>query len=173
MQIRTSQLINGFPDPKLTGSNTVHRHTPYWRYADLGSSDQVVVLRFYLLQDRRTISVCPDSLPPYRPVPLDQLEAAFDERSGVPKQAQAEPLPPPGVAGQGALKRAWDRFRHRIETLRAYCGQRLPAVLNSATALWIGLRRNLGSVRDILTFLGVHHRASLLGDYLCLRIIPV
>ena len=173
MQIRTSQLINGLPDPKLTGSHTVHRHTPYLRYADPSSSEQVVVLRFYLPQAGRTISVCPDALPPYRALPLEQLEEGLDQRAGVLKEPKQVPSPTPSVAEQGALKRAWHRLQHRVEALRSFCGQRLPAVLNSAAELWIGLRRNLGSVRDILTFLSTHHRASLLGDYLCLRIIPV
>lgn len=169
MQIRVSQLINGFPDPKLTGSNTVHRHASYLRYVSVNSSEQVKVLRFLLLETGRTISVCPDTLPPYRALPLDRLEAEFDERSGIVVEA---PTPPLSVAEQGSLKRAWLRLGERVEALGSHCGQRLPAVVASARELWLSLRRNLGSVRDILIFLSIHHRSSLLGDYVCLQIIP-
>jgi len=169
MQIRVSQLIDGFPDPKLTGSNTVHRHSSYVRYASLNSSEQVKVLRFLLHETGRTISVCPDLLPPYRPLPLDQIEAGFDERSGIVVEA---PAPPLSVAEEGSLKRAWLQLGERVKALVSQCGQHLPAVVASAGELWLGLRRNLGSVRDILTFLSIHPRSSLLGDYACLQIIP-
>ena len=98
---------------------------------------QVKVLRFFLRKSGRTISVCPDSLPPYRPLPLDRLEAEFDERSGIVVEAPSAPL---SVAEEGSLKRAWRQFGQRLEALGLYCGQHLPAVIDSARELWLGLQ---------------------------------
>ena len=45
----------------------------------------------------------------------------------------------------------------------------LPASLSSPSQLWLELRRALGSLQQILHWLGQMRNTSLLGDYRCLQ----
>jgi len=104
-----------------------------------------------------------EELLPYRPLPVKLLEEHLDGIAG------AGPGPPPqGEIARGCLNRAVGRMVQRAEVLRAAAGLLVNNSGGPAT-LWRELKGALGSLEEILLFLGRKINASLLGDYRCLR----
>jgi len=143
----------------------MHGHGSYSRYADCASQERIKVWRFLCTGCGRTISVLPNHLLPYRHVHTARFEAFADRQAGVGQG----PDPPPDTPEAGALRRGWARFSHRVGTLRDYFGQLIASGAKSPSELWIALRQAKQSLNGILLFLADAHKASLLGDYRCLR----
>jgi hypothetical protein len=111
------------------------------------------------------MSILPNHLLPYRHVHTARFEAFADRQAGVGQG----PYPPPDKPEAGALLRGWARFSHRVGTLRDYFGQLIAPGVTIPSELWIALRQAKQSLNGILLFLAETHKASLLGDYRCLR----
>jgi len=143
----------------------VHRHGSYSRFDGYSSQELIKVLRFLCTGCGQTISVLPNHLLPYRHVHTDRFEAFADRQAGVGQG----PDPPPDKPEAGALRRGWARFSQRVGTLRDYFGQLIAPGVTIPSELWIALRQAKQSLNQILLFLAEAHKASLLGDYRCLR----
>jgi len=111
------------------------------------------------------VSLIPAAALPYRPLEVDRLEAHLDQKAEV----GSGPDPPPDQTEAGCLKRAWSRFCARSGPLQQAFGQRLPAMIQHPSHLWLEMRRLLASLQDILRWLAQTRNISLLGDYRCLR----
>ena len=143
----------------------MHRHGSYSRYDGYSSQERIKVLRFLCTGCGQTISVLPNHLLPYRHVHTARFEAFADRQAGVGQG----PDPPPDKPEAGALRRGWARFSRRVGTLRDYFGQLIAPGVTNPNELWIALRQAKQSLNEILLFLAQAHKASLLGDYRCLR----
>ena len=115
-----------------------------------------------------TVSVLPPNRLPYRPLEVERLQAHFDAQAEVSSGLD----PPPEPIEAGCLQRAWKRFLTRVDPLKDAFGQMLPAALPSARQLWRQLRQGVGSAEQMLRFLALCCKRSLLGDYACLRPVP-
>ena len=143
----------------------MHGHGSYFRYAGCSSQERIRILRFRCASCGQTVSVLPNHLLPYRHVHTDRFEAFADRQAGVGQG----PDPPPDKAEAGALRRSWARFSGRVGTLRDYFGQLIAPGVTNPKELWIALRQAKQSLNEILLFLAQAHKASLLGEYRCLR----
>lgn len=143
----------------------MHGHGSYSRYAGCSSQERIKIPRFLCTGCGRTISVLPNHLLPYRHVHVARFEAFADCQAGVGQG----PDPPPDKPEAGALRRGWARFSVRVGTLRDYFGQLIASGVTIPSELWIALRQAKQSLKQILLFLAETHKASLLGDYRCLR----
>jgi hypothetical protein len=146
----------------------VHRHGFYWRFCKPTGQERFRVQRFLCVGCGHTVSVLPGTRLTYRPLEVGLLQGFFDSQAGVSFGLD----PPPGVVEAGCLQRAWDRFLTRVEVLKNSFGQILPAERHTARQLWKALRRGMGSTEDMLRFLALSCKRSLLGDYACLRPAP-
>ena len=143
----------------------VHRHGSYQRYAKARGTIKETIHRFLCYVCRRTLSVLPESLLPYRSVSVAQVEQAFDAWA-------ADQRPPPvSEIEKGCLNRAWTRFKQRVPALTATLGQLLPTAQPTALTLWQELRRKR-NLAGILAQLAEPFHTSLLGDYRCLKPWP-
>ena len=113
----------------------------------------------------KTISILPDHLLPYWRIAVERLERFADFQAGIGKSLD----PPPTAPEAAAMRRAWDRFAQRADTLRDCFGQLIASGIHLPKDLWIALRRAKQSLGGILLFLAQFHHTSLLGDYRCLR----
>lgn len=143
----------------------MHRHGCYLRFAKPNGQECFPVQRLLCRPCGHTVSVLPPNRLTYRPLEVQRLEGYFD--------AQAEFStgldPPPGPIEAGCLQRAWTRFLTRVESLTNAFGQILPTGLHTAQPLWKELRRCVGSAEQMLRLLAQNCKASLLGNYACLR----
>ena len=155
-----SSCVFGHPEK----GRCLHRHGSYERYRHPHGNDKIKIRRFLCKFTGRTISILPDDVLPYRPLPVPVLEAGFDQGS----EERREPSHPSAVV-EGCLRRAWQRFAStsRRHSLTAFFGQRL-ALTDNAPDLWQALRKAVGSLKAMLEELAYDGR-SLLGDYRCLR----
>lgn len=144
----------------------VHLHGRYERCARPEGSSQEKVQRYLHPPCGLTFSVLPAHRLPYRPVRAERLQAAFDQRAGIPAQG---PDPPPRVVEAGCLGRAWSALTARVAALKDAFGQLVSSTVSDGASFWRSLRQSFDSVSKMLCFLSEHHRISLLGDYRCLR----
>jgi hypothetical protein len=168
MQLRKSSLQGDRPVCPLDPNHKIHRHDEYERYGNCDDKKPliVVIFRFRCVRCRRTLSVLPDDLLPYRAVPAPLVEKPFDALAkGTPKPAATE-------KEKGCLKRAWASFSGRIEPLIALLGQMIRPVKPCAADLWLQLRQ-WGNLTTILVQLAEPFKTSLLGDYRCLKPWPL
>lgn len=162
MQIRSSHFTGDRPGCPVDSAHKVHLHGHYDRHGDCdGLQPAERVWRFLCPPCGRTISVLPDHLLPYRPVPAPKVQEYFDAKTGGP------PPPPATEKESGCLKRAWERFTRRTTALAATLGQMVQLVLPEPKPVWLQLRR-WGNLADILRLLGRPFNTSLLLDYRCL-----
>ena len=163
MQIRASSLKGDRPACPLNPDHKVHVHGPYDRFANCDDEEKEDIPRFLCVPCGRTISVLPDHFLPYRAVGVPLVEQHFDAQSN-PGQA---PEPPATQKEKGCLKRAWTRFKQRVDPLSATLGQMIRPVKPTAAQLWKQLRRK-SNLAVILLELAKPFNTSLLHDYLCL-----
>lgn len=163
MQIRSSHLTGDRPCCPVDPKHRIHRHGHYDRHGDCeGLKPLECVLRFLCLLCRRTISVLPEHLLPYRPIAAPKVQEYFDA------QTSHRPAPPATEKQRGCLKRAWERFTQRPTALAATLGQMMQLVLPEPKPIWLQLRR-WGNLPHILHLLGRPFNTSLLQDYRCLQ----
>jgi hypothetical protein len=106
----------------------------------------------------KTFSILPRRLLPYRRLSCLDLQEAFDRWA-------FDNLPPRPKSSLAALRRWLDPRLQ--EELQHTCGQMLDAALESAQALWRGLRHCFNSVEGLVEWLAAHYQCSLLGRYAC------
>jgi hypothetical protein len=164
MQLRTSCVHGDSPACPVDAHHKIHRHGSYGRYANCSDVAPLVVmvLRLLCVRCRRTISVLPDHLLPYRAVPTPLVEKHFDA------VANGTLEPPATEKEKGCLKRAWASFSGRVAALLAVLGQIIEKVKPGTADLWRQLRR-WGNLPAILRHLAAPFKTSLLGDYRCLK----
>ena len=167
MQLRASQLSQATrPCCQVDRSHKVHAHGHYRRlvnYLVAVVAEYLKVPRWLCVTCGRTLSVLPDEVLPYRPVPVSTLQQHFDAR------ANEAPAPSGAVLLEGCLKRAWHRFTLRLTALAAGLGQLMQrGDLADARHFWRGLRR-WGNLQEILRLLSADFQTSLLLDYQCIR----
>lgn len=166
MQLRQSQVRGDRPCCPVDPKHPIHHHAKYDRYANCQESTKSKwIPRFLCRPCRHTISVLPDDMLPYRAVSVPLVQGSFDAKS------LGKPEPPVTEKEGGCLKRAWARFRQRVEVLLAVLGQMIDAVKPSGRQFWNQLRR-YGNLEEILRLLAKSFKTSLLGDYLCLEAWP-
>ena len=168
MQIRQSTFdSNQFRCPfdhEETG-NCLLKHGTYDRYISVHGPTTVAIPRFLCKFTGKTLSILPDAMLPYWPLPVSELDEHFQQRS-----AANEALPEQACKTTSDLpERAWNRFcsPSRLQSLVDYFGQRLP-LGRTPGALWQAIKRVGGTVSEILCELSQAGK-SLLGDYQCLR----
>jgi hypothetical protein len=162
MQLRESSVGSGRPKCPLNPAHRVHSHGDYKRHSKADGEDLEKVPRWFCTAGCGTISVLPDTRLPYRPVGTDLVEQWFDAAfmgRGPPAVTENE---------KGCLERALRRFLQRIPSLTEVLGQMIQPASPTATQLWVRLRK-LGKLTEILRLLAADFKASLLGDYRCLR----
>lgn len=123
------------------------------------------VQHYLCVRFRRTFSLLPGRLLPYRHVHLSRFEAFADRRAGVGQG----PDPPPDGPEAASLLRAWDRFAGRIDALRGCFGQLIASGVRDANDLWSAMRQAKQSLSGAPLFLARSHNTSLLADDLCLH----
>jgi hypothetical protein len=166
MQLRQSELTTpDRPFCSVDRKHAVHRHGCYERYQTMRDTTKAVIVRFLCYVCRRTLSVLPNVLLPYRAVSVAQVEEAFDAR------ARGRPPPPVTEIEKGCLNRAWTRFTARVPALGRVLGQIIRLNRPTAATLWLELRRQ-SNLEQILAGLSRHFHTSLLGDYICLQPWP-
>ena len=163
MQIRASSLKGDRPACPLNPDHKVHVHGPYDRFANCDDEEKEDIPRFLCVPCGRPLSVRPDHFLPYRAVGVPLVEQHFDAQSN-PGQA---PEPPATQKEKGCLKRAWTRFKQRVDPLSATLGQMIRPVKPTAAQLWKQLRRK-SNLAVILLELAKPFNTSLLHDYRCL-----
>ena len=162
VQIRSSDLTGDRPCCPVDPHHKIHHHGHYLRHGDCDSLTPLeCIFRFLCVFCARTISVLPDYLLPYRPIPAPKLQEYFDAKSN------GQPPPPATEKERGCLKRAWVRFTRRTAALAATLGQMVQLVLCEPRPIWLQLRR-WGNLSNILRLLGRPFNISLLHDYRCL-----
>jgi hypothetical protein len=162
MQIRQSQFVGDIPPCSLNPKHRIHRHGHYDRCANCNDEKMESIFRFLCRLCRRTISVLPDHLLPYRTVSVSLLQKDFEARVQGKSPPKTTPLE------EGCLKRAWHRFTQRTAANAACLGQIMQFVKPTAKQIWSCLRQ-WGNLSAILVQLARAFNTSLLKDYLCLR----
>lgn len=167
MQVRRSSFSGNRPScpldcPLCRGDGKIHRHDSYERFRSPEGSEQVRVQRYRCQKCKKTLSVVEELLP-YRALEVKVLQEHLDQI------VSSGPDPPQlPVKTREVLSRAVERFVQRAEVLKAAAGLKIEHC-QSPAALWKELRTALGDLESILRFLGRQIKASLLGDYRCLR----
>jgi len=144
----------------------LHRHGFYERFRQPTGAEIIRIARYLCRQCGLTVSVLPADRLPYRAVAVERVEAFFNEQA----EAGSGPDPPPEELEAGCLRRAWTRFQSRVDRLQKGFGLLVPAVIQSAKQLWQQMRLAKGTLQQMLHFLAVSDKISLLGDYRCLRL---
>lgn len=171
MQTRQSQFLHDQPRPvcHINPSHTVYGHGSYKRlinYLTAVIAVHMKIRRWLCVPCGRTWSVLPDEQLPYRPTPVDAVEAHFDAR------ANGQPAPAATELEEGCLKRAWHHFTLRLTALAANLGQLMQREdLADAKHFWRGLRR-WGNLQEILRVLSADFHTSLFRDYRCIQPWP-
>jgi len=165
MQLRESQLQGDRPQCPVDSNHCVDCHAKYDRFANCDEETKIWIKRYLCRRCRHTISILPDGMLPYRPISVPLVEASFDAKSS------GKPEPPVSEKERGCLKRAWARFRQRVDVLLAVLGQMIKSVKPNANECWNQLRR-YGNLKQILHLLSRKYKRSLLGDYQCLQPWP-
>lgn len=169
IQLRENTFTGERPSCPNLCSRRLHRHGCYERFKHPSGAVRRSIWRFYCPCCGRTVSVLPEQALPYRPLEVDRLQAHFDQKA----EAGTGPDPPPSITEAGCLERAWSRFASRSTTLRHVFGQLVPATIAGAGHLWREMRRTQASLVKILHLLAETRNISLLGDYACLKALPV
>ena len=141
--------------PRCGKKTTIYRHGTYKRYRTPSLHERIAVPRFYCLECRRTWSILPILLLPYRPIETVLLQRWFDARY------LKKSRPKVRVLEQGCLERAAERFEQRTRRLATLLGLRRTA---RTQTVWKRLR-STGTLAAFLKSLGREHHTSLLGDY--------
>jgi len=162
MQIRESSLKGGKVQCPRNRNHRIHNHGGYWRRRHPEGRQSIWIERWLCVVCRRTLSVLPDDMFPYRSIHVD----AFEEWLEAHYLGRA----PPAVreVEKECLERARKRFELRIPSLTSLLGQMIFIIKPSARELWKSLQ-NLGRLSDNLRVLSERFKTSLLGDYRCLQ----
>jgi hypothetical protein len=166
MQTRSTLLMGKRPRCPRSPKHPIHLHGRYFRGANCHEQTASKrVPRYLCYPCGHTISVLPEDTLPYRPVSVSKVQESFDAR------VLGTPEPPQTEKERGCLKRAWARFKQRVEALLTALGQMIATVEPNASELWKQLRR-FGNLEAILRLLGGKFKISLLGNYRCLKPWP-
>ena len=161
MQLRQSILKGSKVRCPSNRAHKIHSHGSYERYRHSVGGKRIRIRRWLCVVCRRTLSVLPDFMLPYRACGVDPLEDWLD----VHYHQRAPPTT--GELEKGCLERARKRFERRIPSLSSQLGQMVPTTHPTARRLWESLR-SYGNLVEILRGLATGFKISLLGDYRCL-----
>lgn len=145
----------------------LHRHGSYWRYQHPEGRRKVSVPRFLCPRCRRTWSVIPPNMFPYRSLPVTRFEELLDEQSGL---ADGGARPPPATQiERDCVRRAVNRLSERIPFLCGLFGQQMPLPQGPGLDWFWRALRKLGPTQGILAGLARDFKTSLLACYRSLK----
>ncbi|MDA0766239.1 MAG: hypothetical protein O3A87_12005 [Verrucomicrobia bacterium] len=145
----------------------LHRHGNYLRYEHPEGGTQVTVPRFLCPRCRRTWSVIPPNMFPYRSLPVTRFEGLLDEQSGL-TGGGARP-PPATQIETGCVRRAVKKLSERIPFLCGLLGQQVPLAQGPGIHWFWRALRELGPTQGILADLARDFKTSLLACYVSLK----
>jgi len=153
--------------PRCGGCQRLQKHGCYRRYRGVDGAVVQVVQRYLCPRCRRTWSVIPEGMMPYRSLEVGRFEELSDERFGV---AGGSARPPPATENEeGCIRRAIAKLSKRIPFLCGLLGQLMPVLEDTnINGFWQALRE-LGSTQGILARLARDFKTSLMGCYHSLR----
>lgn len=149
--------------PQCNGSTRLHRHGSFTRWRGVDGTRPEVVQRYLCPQCRRTWSVIPEGMMPYRSIEVERFEQLADSQLACD---DTEPRPPPPTQKEeGCIQRALNKLPERIPLLCRLLGQQMPPPLGlDLASFWRALRK-LASTSKILLRLARDFRTSLLRCY--------
>ena len=173
MQIHQASLEDGgHPGsgkecPQCGACVRLHKHGSYPRWRGVDSAQRVEVMRYICPRCRRTCSVIPAGMMPYRSLPVERFEQLTDEHFGL---AGGDPRPPPATEKEdGCIRRAIKKLSIRIPFLCGLLGQQLPVFVDTDTCQFWRALRELGPTMNIMVLLARDFKTSLLACYRSLR----
>lgn len=153
--------------PQCGGCVRLQKHGRSTRWLGVDGEEPVAVERDICPRCRRTWSVIPSGMMPYRSLSVDRFEQLVDDRLGL---TGGGARPPPATEKEnGRIRRAIQKLSKRIPLLRGLLGQQLPVLgITDLCGFWRALRK-LGSTMTILVRLARDFKTSFLGCYRSLR----
>ncbi len=152
---------------RCEGACKLHHHGSYERYEGPDGDRRVTVQRFLCPRCRRTWSVIPPDMLPYRSLPVSRLEELLDDQTGL---AGGGARPPPATQiEKDCIRRALEKLTERIPFLCGLLGQRMPLPQGPGFDWFWRALRKLGPTQRILTDLARDFKTSLLACYLSLK----
>jgi hypothetical protein len=145
----------------------LQKHGSYIRYRGPEGARHVKVIRYICPRCRRTWSVIPAGMMPYRSLEVARFEELTDERLEL---AGGDARPPPATEKEeGCIRRACKVLSKRIPFLCGLFGQQMPLLEGKdICGFWRAVRK-LSSTEEILVRLARDFKTSLLGCYKSLR----
>lgn len=153
--------------PQCQGCVRLLKHGVYRRYCGMDGTRSVEVRRYLCPRCRRTWSVIPSGMMPYRSMEVKRFEQLTDESLGL---AGADARSPPATEKEnGCIRRNIQKLSKRIPLLRGLMGQQLPVLGNTdVRGFWRAMRK-LGPTMKTLVWLAREFKTSLLFCYRSLR----
>lgn len=168
MQVYQALLVGagrpfGGKCPRCGDRPALHAHGSYRRFRGVEGKCREQVPRFICPRCRRTWSVIPEGMMPYRSMEVGRWEALSEQRLGL---ADGGARPPPTTEKEeGCIRRSLVKLSERIPLLCGLFGQRLPVLASKNLRCFWRALRELGSTMAILLGLARDFKTSLLGCY--------
>lgn len=153
--------------PRCQGDARFHRHGSYERCRAPDGKRTAKVQVYICSICRRTWSVIPPGMMPYRRLEVARFEQLADEQCGLLDEG-ARP-PPATVKETECFERALRALHPRLAMLRALLGQLLPVLDDTDWAGFWRALRVLGPAMDTFLRLARDFKTSLLRCYKSLR----
>ena len=149
--------------PQCRGCVRFQKHGCYTRFCGVSGQQSVKVQRYLCPRCRRTWSVTPPGMMPYRSIPVERFEQLVDECLG---STGGGARPPPATEKEnGCIRRAIKKLSKRIPLLCGLFGQQLPVLGNTDICGFWQAMRELGPAINTLVRLARDFKTSLLGSY--------
>lgn len=149
--------------PQCRGCVRLQKHARYTRWRGVDGAKRVEVERYICPQCRRTWSVIPAGMMPYRSMEVGRLEELADVHFG---SADGGARPPPATEKEsGCVRRACKVLSKRMVLLRGLFGQALPVLVGADIGCFWRALRELGSTMANMLRLARDFKTSLFGCY--------
>ena len=149
--------------PQCQGCARLHKHGSFTRWRGVEGARLERVQRYICPHCRRTWSVIPEGMMPYRSLEVDRFELLADAHLA---SAGKDARPPPASQREtGCVLRGLKKLSRRILLLCGLLGQQMPAPVGlDIASFWRALRK-LGSMIEMLLRLARDFKTSLLRCY--------
>ena len=145
------------------GCAILHKHGSFTRWRGVDGTRSESVQRYICPRCRRTWSVIPPGMMPYRSIEVERFEELADSQLD---SASGDARPPPATEKEEeCIRRAMKKLSERIPLLCGLLGQQMPVPVGiDIGSFWRALRK-LGSTGEILLRLARDFKTSLLRCY--------
>jgi len=150
--------------PQCDGGRTLWYNGKYSRNRGADGTKQATVRCYLCPQCRKTWSVIPEGMLPYRNLPVARFKELMDA-----ELAGEGARPPPTVNEKSSVRRAYKNLSQRLSFLCGLLGQQLPLEANTDLGCFWRALRKLGSTEEILVCLARDFKTSLLACYRSLQ----